>query len=166
MTDMNAHSPPTEQEHFDRARDYQEYYDNSLREVGVRAPPPKLGQTVNDYRRETLHALQKALLQKHPEYSKTEFRELRNDSLAVFEPQALQACVLERKNPANIPPGEIKPIKVFDEYGRLKYTEFYGGRLPNGEQTCFTQEWTRPGRRVVNFFRPAVQPMLARREIG
>ena len=45
---MNAHSPPTEQEHFDRARDYQEYYDNSLREVGVRAPPPKLGQTVND----------------------------------------------------------------------------------------------------------------------
>jgi hypothetical protein len=136
-----------------------------VREVGIRIPAPRLGQTVNDYRRETLHALQKATLQNH-KLGKIDFRDLKSDALQVYEPMALEASKTERKNPANIPPGEIKPIKVFDEYGRLKYTEFYGGRLPNGEQTCFTQEWTRPGRRVVNFFRPAVQPMLARREIG
>lgn len=106
------------------------------------------------------------LLCKITRLGKLDYRSLKNDALAVYEPQVLQACVSERKNPANIPPSEIKPIKVFDEYGRLKYTEFYGGRLPNGEQTCFTQEWTRPGRRVVNFRRPATEPILARREIG
>jgi hypothetical protein len=112
---------------------------------------------VNDYRRETLHAIQQALLQKHPELSKVPFRKLKNDTLAVLEPQALKGAVTERLNPANYAPGEIKPIKVRDELGHVRETKWVGGLLPNGEQTCFTQEWTRPGRRVGNFMRPAAE---------
>jgi hypothetical protein len=137
---MNQHSPPSDQDHFEAARQYQEYYDDALREVGVRIPSPVLGQTVRTYRRETLHALQQSLLRNHP-LNKVDFRELKNDSLTVLEPQALKACVTERVNPANYAPGEIKPIKVRDETtGHVKHTMFVGGLLPNGEQTCFTKE--------------------------
>jgi hypothetical protein len=151
----------TDQDHFDRARDYQEYYDNALREVGIRIPAPVLGETADYYRRETLHALQQALLRNHqatptqPSLQGVNFRTLPNDdTLKNFETQALKACVAERKNPANVPPGEIKPIKVRDDYGRIKHTEYIGGLLPNGEQTTFIHQVGRVGRRVVAFMRP------------
>jgi hypothetical protein len=45
---MNAHSPPTDQDHFQAARQYQEYYDNALRPIGLRAPSPVAKQYAND----------------------------------------------------------------------------------------------------------------------
>lgn len=62
---MNAHSSPTEQDHFDRAREFQEYDDNAVREVGVRIPAPRLGQTTKEYRGGILQALSNATLQNH-----------------------------------------------------------------------------------------------------
>ena len=47
---------------FQTTREVQEYYDNALREIGVRAPSPTLGQSVNDYRRETLRTLKQSIL--------------------------------------------------------------------------------------------------------
>jgi hypothetical protein len=139
---MNAHS---EQDHFDRAREYQEYYDTSMREVGVRIPSPVLGQSANEYRRKTLHALQRALLPQSHELARVDFRDLKSDSLQVLEPQTLDACKAERVNPNNVPPGQLKPIKVFDPYsGHLKETRFIG-------QECFVKQLTRPGRRVESF---------------
>jgi hypothetical protein len=135
---------PTSQEHFDRARQFQEYYQEALREVGVRIPAPLLDQKANEYRRETLHALQEALLQNHP-LGRVEVRDLRNDALKEYEPLIVQACVAERVNPANVPPGEFKPIKVLDQYGRVQRTEFYG-------KESFVKQLGRAGRRVVNFF--------------
>jgi hypothetical protein len=44
----------TPDQHFDAARKFQAYYDDTLRKVGMRAPQPVLGETVNHYRRETL----------------------------------------------------------------------------------------------------------------
>jgi hypothetical protein len=58
------------------------------------------------------------------------------------------------RNPANYPPGQIKPIKAYidhDAYGKVPITKWIGGRLPNGEQTCFTQQLGRQGRRVESF---------------
>lgn len=52
---------------------YQEYYDNAMREVGVRIPSPVLGQTVDDYRRKTLQALQHTLLPRNHKLSKVDF---------------------------------------------------------------------------------------------
>ena len=53
---------PSEQEHFDASRKFQAYYDEVLRKIGVRAPQPVLGTTVNDYRRETLRNLKRTFL--------------------------------------------------------------------------------------------------------
>ena len=112
---MNAHAPPTEQDHFENNRRFQEYYQEGVREVGVRIPPALLGQTTKGYRGGILQALSNATLQNH-KLGKIDYRSLPNDALAVYEPLVLQACVSERKNPANIPPGELKPIKVLDEF--------------------------------------------------
>ena len=46
----------TPEEHLSACLKFQEYYDNTLRKVGMRAPQPVLGTTVNNYRRETLRA--------------------------------------------------------------------------------------------------------------
>ena len=136
---------PTDQDHFESARSYQEYYDSALREVGIRIPAPVLGQTVNEYRRKTLHAMQQALLPRQHELSKVDFHELKGDALKVMEPQALDACKAERVNPNNVPLGQLKPIKVFDSYsGHLRETCFIG-------QESFVKHLTRPGRRVLSF---------------
>jgi hypothetical protein len=52
----------TPQEHFDAARRFQEFYDETLRKIGARAPEPTVGQTCNDYRRETLRNLKRTFL--------------------------------------------------------------------------------------------------------
>jgi hypothetical protein len=142
---------PNEQDYFERSRSFQAFYDDSLREVGIRIPAPVLGQTTNEYRRKTLAALQRALLPRNHELARVNFNDMKSDALQAFEPQALDACKRERTNPANILPGQLKPIKTLDAYGRVQQTTFIGGRLPNGEQTCFVSELTRPGRRVVSF---------------
>jgi hypothetical protein len=57
----------TDQQHFDAARQFQEFYDQTLRRVGAKAPQPILGQSVNDYRRETLRNLKRTFLPEvHP----------------------------------------------------------------------------------------------------
>jgi hypothetical protein len=74
---MNAPSP---QDHVEAARQYQAYYDDAMREVGVRIPAPVLGQSVNEYRRKTLHALQRALLPRSHELARVDFQEDRRSS--------------------------------------------------------------------------------------
>lgn len=138
----------TEQQHFDAARKFQEFYDLTLRQVGTRAPAPLLGQSVNDYRRETLRQLKRTFLpQNHPLY-KVQMRGLRSDALAAIEPQVLQAAVVEANNPAHVPPGELRKIERIDEYGKVKFIDFIG-------QDFFVKQMMRPGRRVVRFLAPA-----------
>ena len=52
----------TPEEHLSACLKFQEYYDNTLRKVGMRAPQPTLGTTVNDYRRETLRTIKRTFL--------------------------------------------------------------------------------------------------------
>jgi hypothetical protein len=134
----------SEQDHFAAARRFQEFYDQTLRKVGARAPAPLLGESVNHYRRETLRNLKRTFLpQNHPLYE-VQYRDLKADALQIFEPQLLNACVVEARNPKNIPAGEIREVKNFDEYGTLKTVEFYG-------QESFVKQMMRPGRRVTSF---------------
>src|SRR6516225_4750796 len=116
----------TEQEHFDASKKFQEYYDETLRRIGARAPQPILGETVNHYRRETLRNLKRTFLpQTHPLYE-VQYRELKADALGVLEPQLLNACVVEANNPAHVPPGELKKIEELDEFGKLKTIKWIG----------------------------------------
>jgi hypothetical protein len=138
----------TDQQHFDAARQFQAYYDETLRRVGAHAPQPTLGQSVNDYRRETLRNLKRTFLpEAHPLYE-VQYRTLRSDALAALEPQLLAAVVSEANNPQHVPPGELKKIERLDEYGKVRCVEFVG-------QESFVKQMTRPGRRVVKFLAPS-----------
>lgn len=137
----------TEQQHFEASRSFQAYYDETLRKVGARAPQPILGQSVNNYRRETLRNLKRTFLpQNHPLYQ-VQFRDLRADALPVFEQQLLPACVEEAVNPQHVPPGQLRKIERHDEYGKVRFIDWIG-------QQSFVKEMMRPGRRVLGFRTP------------
>jgi hypothetical protein len=128
------------------ARLYQEKYDGVLRQVGMRAPEPILGQSPDTYRRETLRTLKKTFLANH-ELNKVNMRGLDSSVLPPFEAQVLDAVVKEAHNPQNVPPGELRKIERYDEYGKVKEIQFIG-------QECFVKDMTRPGRRVASFLTP------------
>jgi hypothetical protein len=134
----------TPEQHFDAARKFQAYYDETLRKVGMRAPQPTLGQTVNDYRRETLRTLKRTFLPQNHDLYQVQFRQLPADVLQVFEPQLLNACVVEANNPIHVPPGELRKIEEYDQYGQVKTIKFIG-------QESFVKAMGRPGRRVKSF---------------
>ena len=138
----------TEQEHFDASRQFQAYYDGTLRKVGTRAPAPNLGQSVNGYRRETLRQLKRTFLPPAHDLYQVQYGSLRSDALQALEAQLLQAVVQEANNPAHVPPGELRKIERFDEYGKVKHIDWIG-------QESFVKQMTRPGRRVVKFLAPS-----------
>jgi hypothetical protein len=72
----------TPQDHYAAAVQFQECYDTALSRVGVRAPEPVLGETVNHYRCEALRMLKS---QFHKLY-KVNYRRLRNDSTMLKAP--------------------------------------------------------------------------------
>ena len=134
----------TPEEHLSACPKFQEYYDNTLRKVGMRAPQPTLGQTCNDYRRETLRTLKQTFLpQNHPLYA-VQMRALKADALGALEPQVLQAAVVEANNPVHVAPGELRKVEELDDYGKLKTIKWIG-------QESFVKAMMRPGRRVVSF---------------
>jgi hypothetical protein len=132
------------QEHFDAARRFQEFYDQTLRRVGARAPQPILGQTVNDYRREALRNLKRTFLPQNHDLYQVQYRQLKADALGVLEPQLLSAVVIEANNPAHVPLGELRKIEEYDEYGKVRTIKFIG-------QESFVKAMGRPGRRVKSF---------------
>jgi len=144
---------PSEQQHFDAARKFQAFYDETLRKIGARAPQPILGETVNHYRRETLRNLKRTFLPQNHDLYQVQYRELKADALQVLEPQLLQACVVEANNPAHVPPGELRKIEEFDQYGQVKTIRFVGPE-------SFVKQMGRPGRRVKSFLfdRSALRP--------
>src|SRR6516162_11573993 len=134
----------TPEEHLSACLRFQEYYDNTLRKIGLRAPQPTLGTTVNDYRRETLRTIKRTFLpQNHPLYQ-VQMRQLKSDALQALEPQVLQACVTEAENPQHIPAGELRKIERLDEYGKVKTIDWIG-------QESFVRQMMTPGRKVVSF---------------
>ena len=135
---------PSEQEHFDAARKFQAFYDETLRKVGMRAPQPVLGQTVNTYRRETLRTLKRTFLPQNHELYQIQFRGLPADVLNHFEAQLLSAVVVEANNPIHVPVGELQKIEELDEYGKLKTIRWIG-------RESFVKQMGRRGRRVTSF---------------
>src|SRR5262249_23928204 len=144
---------PSEQDHFDASRKFQAYYDEALRKIGARAPQPILGETVNHYRRETLRNLKRTFLPQNHDLYQVQCRQLPADALQVFEPQFLEACVVEANNPAHVPAGELRKIEEMDEYGKVRMIKWIGPER-------FVRQMMRPGRRVKSFLfdRSALRP--------
>src|SRR5262249_28662049 len=134
----------TPEQHFDAARKFQEFYNNTLRKIEMRAPQPVLGDTVNNYRTETLTTIQKTFLPPNHELYRIQFRGLPADVLNPFEAQILNAAVVEANNPAHVPPGELRKVEELDEYGKLKTIRWIG-------RESFVKAMGRPGRRVTSF---------------
>jgi hypothetical protein len=134
----------TPEQHFDAARKFQAHYDDTLRKVGMRAPQPVLGETVNHYRRETLRQLKRTFLPPAHDLYQVNYRGLEADALQVFEPQLLNACVVEANNPQHVPLGELRKVEELDEYGKLKTIKWIG-------RESFVKAMGRPGRRVKSF---------------
>jgi len=132
------------EEHLSACLRFQEYFDETLRKVGMRAPQPVLGTTVNDYRREVLRTIKQTFLpQSHPLYG-VQMRGLRADALAAIEPQVLQAAVKEANNPCHVEPGELRKVEEIDQYGQVKTIKFIG-------RESFVKAMGRPVRRVTSF---------------
>jgi hypothetical protein len=131
----------SQQQHFDAARKYQEYYDETLRNIGARAPQPILGQSVNDYRRETLRTIKRTFLPPAHDLYKVNYRGLKADALDVFEPQLLRTAKVEAFNPNTVTPGEFREIVTVDPRNGYKTHTFVGPR-------SFVYDMTIPGRRA------------------
>jgi hypothetical protein len=133
-------------EHFSGARQFQEYFQDTVAEIGARIPPPVLGQSVNEYRCEVLRMLKRTFLPQNNDYYRVNYRGLKNDSAALnaLEPLALKEVIAQAKNPMNVPKGEIREIKEYDRTGTMVCSKFIG-------QESFIKQMSRPGRRVVSF---------------
>ena len=124
----------TPQEHFDASRQFQAYFDDALRKVGVRAPQPVLGQSVNDYRRETCRMLKRQFLPEAHELYKVNYRSWQG----VGAPVTRSMRGSSQREPA------LRKIEEHDEYGALKMIKFVG-------PVSFVRGMMRPGRRVISF---------------
>lgn len=111
---------PTEQPEWECKRQWHEFFDQRLQQIGERAPQPILDQSPVDYIRETCRSLKhQHLPQNHPLYQ-VNFRGLRADALDAFVPQLLQAVVKEAVNPANFAPGEIRLVPKINPQTGMK----------------------------------------------
>ena len=127
------------------ARMFQERYDNALSPWDRRAPAPTLGQTVDDYRRETLVKMKKLLPENHK--LRIPVRRLDDDTLNILDPQICRAVRDEAYNPNTVPPGELRRVVEKDGNGATM-VRFVGPQ-------CFVREMGRPGRRVLSFLTSA-----------
>lgn len=118
---------PSPQEHYQASRRFQAYYDETLRDIGTRAPEPTLGQTVNDYRREVLRTIKRTFLPPAHDLYKVNYRGLKADALDVFEPQLLKTAKVEAFNPATVEPGQYREIVTTGPDG-YKERRFIGPR--------------------------------------
>ena len=126
------------QQHFEASRKWQEHYQREVEDIGLNIPPPTLGQSTNDYRREMMRLMKKTFLPQAHELSRVNMRGLPDTALAGIELALLPAVKVEAFNPLTVPKGEFREIVKTDANG-LKTRCFVG-------QEHFTKFMGRPGR--------------------
>src|SRR5262245_18061929 len=131
------------QQHFDASRRWQEHYQKEVEDIGLNIPPPTLGQSTNDYRREMMRLLKKTFLPATHDLSKVNMRGLPDDVLSGFEDMLLPGCKIAAFDPLTVPKGLIRDVLKTDVNGP-KVRHFLG-------QDSFVKFMGRPGRRVVSF---------------
>jgi hypothetical protein len=134
----------TQQQHFDAARQWQEEFDNTLQDIGLRAMQPTLGQSCGDYVRESFRMIKRTFLPPiHPLY-KVNMRGLDASAINPMWGELKKAAREEAYNPATVPEGEFREIIRTDQRNGMKIHDFVG-------RDCFVKFMGRPSRRVVSF---------------
>jgi hypothetical protein len=134
-----------EQRHREAALRWQFEFDNAVQPLGMRAPAPVLGQTCNDYVRETMRTLKRAYLPRDHEMYKVNMRGLPAETLHPMWDMLKPAIEAEAYNPRTVPRGELREIVRRDPKSGAEVHLFVG-------QDCFTKQLGRPGRRVASFW--------------
>jgi hypothetical protein len=143
-----------EQQHFEHARKWQEEFDRTLEDLGARADSPVLGQTCNDYIRESFRTIKRTFLPKNHQVYKMNMRGLPADLLRPTWDNLLKPAIqIEAFNPATVPKGELREIKRKMPNGQVQH-HFIG-------QDCFVKFMGRPGRRVTSFWTGEGPPLGA-----
>jgi hypothetical protein len=118
---------------------WQSYFDDNLRDVGVRAPPPIVGQSPEDYVRETCRTLKRQHLAPNDEYYQVDYRGLPNEHLPVYADGLVKRVNTRRKDPMTVPFGELREFEKIDPVTGVKSNVFIG-------QDNFVRFMGRPGR--------------------
>jgi hypothetical protein len=148
---MIQRTPEEEAELQRRLTGYQARYDEVLAPVRRAAPPPRLGEGANAYRRRRLGFVQMFLPSDDPLHDLS-LAKCDAATIGVLEKQILHAAREVARSPsklANTPAGRpdsldpnIRAVTMADG------TTTYHG-------TCFVKAMGRPGRRVTGFWPPA-----------
>ena len=140
MLNSTFHS---EQDHFARAREWQEHFQRELDPYGGgQMPSPVYGEFANKALRKMCVKVKRQFLpQQHPLYQ-VQYKGLPADALGPFVNKLIEACKTEAYNPATVPPGEFRQITKIDTANGHKSIEFVG-------QELFVKQMGIPGRRAV-----------------
>lgn len=142
---------------------WREYFDEALRNVGVRAPMPSLNQSSNDYAREVCRNLKHRYLPRNHELFGVQFRGLEADVLERFAPMLVEAVKVEAVNPQNLKPDEIRAVERLDpQTGQVRMRDWVGQRSFVADPAY----GFRPGRKVVRFLAPTDHYGRALRQIA
>lgn len=129
----------------DVRQQWQEYADEQLHEVGVRAQAPVSDQDGPQYLRALARNLKYGYLApNHPLYQTKWDKSLPNDALCTLFPQLLDAVKAARNDASTVPPGEFREIITTDPRTGYKEHRFIGPE-------SFVRGMTTPGRRVTAF---------------
>jgi hypothetical protein len=134
---------PEERTH--RINQIRAMYNERLASIGFESPAPVAGERVGRYRRRAIQTFADSLLPQQHQRAQVDYLTLPFDAFKNFEPQVLDDCIAEARNPLNVPKGEMKMLQVRDPYsGRIVRHEWIG-------QDSFVKAMGRPGRRVISF---------------
>jgi hypothetical protein len=96
-------------------------YDEALQPFNRNAPRPFPEETHEEYRRRALPILQNYA----PGMQEVKVHDMRGSAFDMIERQSFEAAHREARSPTNIPEGELKEVRRYDQAGRPFY-EFYG----------------------------------------
>ena len=98
---------------------WQIYFDEELRDVGVRAPAPIVGQSPKKYAAGTCEDLKAHIPAVHP-LAQVDFYELQGQALSNFAEQMTRAVKEERNNPLTVEPGSFARSKDWTNTAKSK----------------------------------------------
>jgi hypothetical protein len=143
---MIERTPEEARELQRRLTGYQQRYDEVLEPLKRSAPPPKLNQGANAYRREALGYIQLFLPRGH-ELRDLSLANCRADALGALEPQILALARETARRPAllaDTPAGRVDSLNP-----NIRAVTLNGITTFHGES--FVKAMGRPGRRVASF---------------
>jgi hypothetical protein len=112
-----------------------------LEPIGIRAPAPVAGETVGGYRRRAVQTVVDSTLPQRNRFARVDYLNIDYPVFKNLEPQAIQECVIEYQNPANVSPGEFRKIERLDGYGKVMCIDWIGQESTGLAKSILRKPW-------------------------